>query len=377
MDHKSFLADLENMRPLPTLADAGGLEPLGLAIGPGGGGLEVAIARAAHKPSQDALRTAWHSRQGGRAAPLLLAVFYGDRAALCGPAGDAPPVFLDLDIGQVERICRTALAEPNRHAASRFLWSILPEVKESLIPGLRNQGLFATHELEKGVPKRADWRNAQQKSQTLLDKRGRELLEGLGFQVAPTNQQYAVLKSGPKKIAVAIFLDRSEACDVASNRFGGMTPIQYALAKADDENLDYVVVDHGSSLRIHTASGKGVGRRGRTDTFIEVHLDLLPTDRAGYLWLLFSGAALAKDGTFTAVLESSQDYASDVGSRLRDRIYEFVIPELAIAIAKARNLKQPTAQDLKITYENGPAGLVPPPVHRLRGGQRPSPVPNE
>ena len=282
---------------------------------------------------------------------MLLAVLYGDRAALCGPAGDAPPVFLDLDIGQVERICRTALAEPNRHAASRFLWSILPEVKESLIPGLRNQGLFATHELEKGVPKRADWRNAQQKSQTLLDKRGRELLEGLGFQVAPTNQQYAVLKSGPKKIAVAIFLDRSEACDVASDRFGGMTPIQYALAKADDENLDYVMVDHGSSLRIHTTAGKGVGRRGRTDTFIEVHLDLLPTDRAGYLWLLFSGAALAKDGTFTAVLESSQDYASDVGSRLRDRIYEFVIPELAIAIAKARKLKQPTAQDLKITYE--------------------------
>ena len=77
-----------------------------------------------------------------------------------------------------------------------------------------------------------------------------------------------------------------------------MTPIQYALAKADEENLDYVLVDHGSSLRIHTTAGKGVGRRGRTDTFIEIHLDLLPTDRAGYLWLLFSGPALSQDGSF-------------------------------------------------------------------------------
>jgi hypothetical protein len=123
------------------------------------------------------------------------------------------------------------------------------------------------------------------------------------------------------------------------------------LAKADDENLDYVLVDHGSSLRIHTTAGKGVGRRGRTETFVEVILSVRPNDRAGYLWLLFSGQALSKDGSFSRILEASQDYASDLGSRLRDRIYDFVVPRLAIAIAKARDLKKPTAEDLKLTYE--------------------------
>lgn len=349
MDCKTFLADLE-LRPL-TLADAGPLEAVGLAIGAGSGGLEVAVAGSQRKLTQDTLRTAWKSRQGGRATPVLLVAIHGDRAALCGPAGETPPVFLDLDVGQVERICRTALAEPNRHAAARFLWSVLPEIKESQIPGLRNQGLFATYELEKGVPQRSDWPQAQQKAKCLLDKRGRDLLAALGYQVADTNQQYSVLRCGQTKMAVAIFLDRSEACDIASDRFGGMTPVQYALAKADDENLDYVLVDHGSSLRVHTTAGKGVGRRGRTDTFVEIHLDLLPSDRAGYLWLLFSGPALAADGAFAKILEESQDYASDLGSRLRDRIYEFVIPNLAVAIAKARNLKKPTAQDLKTTYE--------------------------
>jgi hypothetical protein len=184
-----------------------------------------------------------------------------------------------------------------------------------------------------------------------LDKRGRELLDGLGYQVSDTNQPYSVLRCGQTKMAVAIFLDRSEACDIASARFGGMTPVQYALAKADDENLDYVLVDHGSSLRIHTVVGKGVGRRGRTETFVEIQLGVLSSDRAGYLWLLFSGSALSKDGSFSKILEESQDYASDLGSRLRDRIYDFVVPCLAIAIAKTRDLKTPTAQDLKLTYE--------------------------
>ena len=227
------------------------------------------------------------------------------------------------------------------------------------------------------MPQRSDWSQAQQKAKPLLDKRGRDLLAELGYQVSDTNQQYAILRCGQTKMAVAVFLDRSEACDIASDRFGGMTPVQYALAKADDENLDYVLVDHGSSLRIHTAAGKGVGRRGRTETFVEIHLDLLPSDGAGYLWLLFSGAALSKDGSFSRILEESQDYASDLGSRLRDRIYDFVVPRLAIAIAKARNLKKPTAARPQAHLRDGAVGPVPAAVHRLRGRQRPAAVPHQ
>jgi hypothetical protein len=171
------------------------------------------------------------------------------------------------------------------------------------------------------------------------------------YSIADTRQPYSVLRCGPTKIAVAVFLDRSEASDMPASRFGDMTPVQYALAKADEENLDYVLVNHGSSLRVYTVAGRGVGRRGRTETYIEVHLDLLPRDRAGYLWLLFSGEALLGGGTFGDILDRSQDYASDLGSRLRDRIYQLVIPELAIAIAAARGLRKPTVEDLRLTYE--------------------------
>jgi hypothetical protein len=81
MNADSFLADVEDFRPLPSLGDAGSLEALRLAIGPATRGLEIAVPRAAHKPTQAATRAAWAFRHGGRAAPVLLTVLYGDRAA--------------------------------------------------------------------------------------------------------------------------------------------------------------------------------------------------------------------------------------------------------------------------------------------------------
>ena len=344
-----FLTDVE-MRPL-SVGDARGLEPIGLALGRGNGGLEVAVTRSSGRPAQATMRTTWKSRHGGRAIPLLLVTLYGDKAGLCGPGGDEPPVYLDLDPSQVERLCLAALAEPDRHAAARFLRSVVPEI-ESPLPGLRNEGLFATHELSHGVPARRDWATAQEKAQPLLTRRGRELLEGLGYQIEEVAGQASVLRVSQTRVAVAIFLDQHEATDVASARFGGISPISYALAKADAENLPYVVVNHGSALRIYpTAAGVGTGRRGRTETFVEVHLDLLPTDRAAYLWLLFSGSALAKDGTFADILQTSSDYAVELGKNLRNRVYNFVVPDLAMAIVKARGLRKPTAQDLAVTYE--------------------------
>jgi len=127
-----FLTDIE-LRPF-RLADEPGLVPVGLAIGQGRGGLEVAVTRSAHRSTQQVMRTAWNVRHGGRAVPLLLVTLFGDRAAICGPGGDEPPVYLDLDRGMVERLCRAAFTEPDRHAASRFLRAAIPELETPLPP---------------------------------------------------------------------------------------------------------------------------------------------------------------------------------------------------------------------------------------------------
>ena len=61
----------------------------------------------------------------------------------------------DLEVSQVERLAAVALGEPNHHAATRFLLSALAEL-DSPVPGLRNVGPLATHELVTGVREMAE-----------------------------------------------------------------------------------------------------------------------------------------------------------------------------------------------------------------------------
>ena len=118
------------------------------------------------------------------------------------------------------------------------------------------------------------------------------------------------------------------------------------------ENLPYVISLQGPKLRLYpTKMGVGVGRRGRTNTYVEVHTGLLRDTDAGFLWLLFSTQALVERGTLDLLLEESTRFAGSLAENLRDRIYERVIPTLAKGLAQARGFKKPTAQDLVETYE--------------------------
>jgi hypothetical protein len=67
--------------------------------------------------------------------------------------------------------------------------------------------------------------------------------------------------------------------------------------------------------------------------------------------LLFSANALRDDGTLHDIMERSKDYAAALGERLRERIYDDVVPDLAEAIARARDLEDPTKEQLDETYE--------------------------
>ena len=129
-------------------------------------------------------------------------------------------------------------------------------------------------------------------------------------------------------------------------------PISYAFKKADDENLSWVVLTQGSRIRLYaTRVNVGVGRRGRTETYVECQPSLLADEHSPYLWLLYSAEALAPDGSLRQILEGSQRFAGDLANRLRERIYDHVVPELARGIADARGIDRPSPQDLARTYE--------------------------
>lgn len=121
-------------------------------------GLEVVVASAGSEPAASAVRAAYLSRRGGRAAPVLIVAGYPSGrsdgtvgVSVCGPVGESPSVVSGLDLNQIERVADCALGEPDRHSAVRLLQKALsgldaPE-HARLEVGLRNQGLLAPQEL--------------------------------------------------------------------------------------------------------------------------------------------------------------------------------------------------------------------------------------
>lgn len=349
-----FLIDREPLRWQGTDGLPASITPGQVFVQEADFGLEVALASAKKRPTTTEMRKAWKARQANRPSPVLLAVGYptdtGVAVAVCGPAGDEPPVHLDLEPGRVERLAATALAEPNRHAAQRCLLRLLPEL-ESDLPGIMNSGLLATQELREGVPARADWPEAVKQARSSLGLRGRSLVEGLGFAVDQLSVHTSVLTAGRDRRAVAVFLDEGETFDGPGERFEGVSPVSHALAIAEREHLSWVVLTRGAEIRLYAARpDTGVGRRGPSQTFIECNLALLPDDRAGYLHLLFSADALADGGTFEQILERSADFAADLASRLRERVYQEAVPALARAIA-ARLDPDPDDATLAAAYD--------------------------
>ena len=330
-----------------------GINPLGLYLGNGPSALEIVTVQASTKPSGTVLHKLWKHRRGSRASPVLLVALYDDKAAFCGPAGDDPPVRQDVDAGLTERMCRELLAQPDRHAALRFLAQTLPTL-ETRLPAIRNEGLLALHELTERVPKRPDWKAATEKAKKAIGKNGGELLTGLGFRAERLDNLTQVLYGGTGKhpTALALLLDQTESPEAGTARFNSLSPVSYALAKADEEKLPWVIMVQGSRIRLYpTEVGKGVGRKGRTETFVECHTSLLADQDLAYLWLLFSSDALQTNGTFAEILNLSKRFAGDLAKDLRERIYNQVVPALATGIARARHMRNPTAADLDFTYQ--------------------------
>lgn len=314
--------------------------------GRGRDGLEVAHIGFDATPSVAEVRKLWAERHKRRAAPLLVVAEYAGTAWLCGPVGEDPPV-VERDLTQAERIAATALAEPSRHLAIQFLSEALQAPNDE-VPGLRNRGLLATHELHRGVPGRSDWPKATARGMPLLQHQGAALVEALGFDVEQ-RRTHAVLRVGGAghARAVAVFLDETEQPDRPSERFDRQSPVTFALNEADRDGLPYVLAVRGSTLRLYsTATSGAVGQRGRTETYVGIDLPLLPSDMAGYLSLLFSAEALAAGGTLEEIAAASQRYAADLSTRLRERIYTQVVPTLATAIASHVGASVETKADL-------------------------------
>lgn len=349
----TFLNDLQ-ARPLNQPRLPAGIRPEALLLGDGTQ-VEVVIYAAERRPTQAAARETWREREKGRAVPVLAVFLHGSYATLCGPVithdTGQPPLYFDLPVERAETVCREFLTRPNNEAAIKFVREALPQMTFA-VPGLRNEGLFASYYLSERVAQTHHFAPAIPKAAAIVNQRGRDLLQGLGFTVEDTTQPYSLLKSGNRQRAVAVLIRDDEMPDRPSARFSELSPAAYALNKAQDHGCPWVIAMQGDSLRLYSTEGeRAVASKGRTETFTELNLALIEEQHRPFLWLLFSADALRENGTVDEFLAESSRFAVALRERLRDRIYISVVPQLAEGLANARGLKRMNAEQLRETYD--------------------------
>ncbi|NQY81574.1 MAG: hypothetical protein HRT36_00665 [Alphaproteobacteria bacterium] len=343
--------DTTEHSPIPFNTPVSGLERQSLFLGKGNPALEVVVFTSTVKPTKDLIRSAWKKRRAGRATPVLAVVLHDDMVVLCGSIGQSPPIIWSKDFSQAERLCDAALNQPDRNAAIRYLDNAMPSL-ETELPGINNKGLLAQHELAHGTHTRGDdWQKASDHARTAIGSIKKDLLSDLGFTVERLDNLTHLLKSRDQRTALAVLLEDSEVAETGAERFNNLSPVSYAMTKADNEGLRWVVMVQGERIRLYATKNTGVGRRGRTETFVECQPSLLASDDIGFLWLLFSADALCVDGSLSSILDESKRFAVDVARGLRERIYDIVVPKIAIGIAKTRNISNPTKEDMALTQE--------------------------
>jgi hypothetical protein len=309
-----------------------GFEPSEVVVGnsdAGGMALEIAITKWSKNepPTREALTRLHTLRTNKRATPVVLVVEFDSGGTLVfGPNTASAPVG-PLPVEQTQRVVQAALDEPTVIAARNRLAGLVQSIDSTSMPGVKNSGLFANHELRVGVPQRADWGAACSASTSMLPLKGKELIEKLGFQTGQFGAHALLLTGdGPKAEAIAVLLDEREAFDADSPRFT-VSPVAYGLNMAEKQGVPWLIMVRGSQIRLYSSRKDfGVGRKGLAETFFEVDLPQLTASNSGYLQLIFSAKALAEGGTTYEILKSSTQYAVALGERLRDKVYEDIIP---------------------------------------------------
>lgn len=323
-----------------------GADPFGL------GGFQVAVATARINPSKQVLRDLFTARKGKTQIQLVVAVVHDDTVHLFGPDPQAQPI--ELALGQAERQLQSVLAEPDVLAATDRFAGFRKANDTTGVAGFTNSGLFASHHITSNVPKRSDWEALGDRAAPLLSKRGKQLVEALGFGTQPgPNGTMLLSMAGHPPRAVAVLLDDSEQFDAKTKRFQ-LSPVAFGLAVASRQDVPWLVVLRKDQIRLYPGrDGVGVGSKGQAETFFEVDLSTIDSEFAALLPLIFSADALSANGTADELLHDSSRYASELGARLRERIYDEIVPPVAVEVAQrlAKHTAVPLdAEGLSLAY---------------------------
>lgn len=299
------------------------------------GPIYVALASISAPPSRETMRALHAAYKGKSNIQLVIGAVLGNQVWIFGP-DEKTEVTEPLALDQGCRQLQSALDEPDAIAAYTRLGQFRRSLDTTSLVGVTNSGLFASYHIRENVPKRNDWKESCEKAKPLLALRNEHLIKALGFKSEKTAGNALLLTTGtPQSKAVAILLDETEQFDATSARHTGISPVAFGLNVAARQEVPWLFVLRKDQIRIYPAKdGVGVGQKGQVETYLEIDLAAIDSERAGLLTLIFSADALEPNGTADDLLQGSQLFASQLGSRLRERIYEHVVPQLSKSVAE-------------------------------------------
>ncbi len=297
------------------------------------------------------LKTLFADRKGNQNT-LIVVVVHGDQASLFGP--DADTEVMRNKVSIAETILNSVLSQPNELLAYQRITSIWRSKQTTDLVGFTNNGLFASHYIRSSVNHHPKWTSAQEASLKIQNLRDQALITALGFEITSSPSNTLVLRAkGQEHRAVAILLDQSESFDSKSTRLQA-SPVEWSLAIAAEQGAPWVIAIKDSQIRLYPAkNGVGVGQKSQAETYFEIDLLTIEDDKTGLLNLIFSAEALAEGGTADELLANSRKFASELGVRLRERVYESVVPMLSTEVANQLRSKghELDSKGLQLSYE--------------------------
>ena len=295
--------------------------------------VEVTILESRSQTKENQLRALWRERSNNGDRKVVIASQFGDRVTIFGPSQDRQAV--TLKIAMATRLLQNFLDAPDLLSAVREIVTFYDAHTTTDMGGMKNKGLFASHHLRENLPKRRDWKDLCKQGAALAEKRHRGLIDSLGFQIFKEERNALVLRTdSPESRVIALVLEDNENFDAPSNRFPA-SPVSLGLSLAAEHNVPWLILIRKDQIRLHPCKdGVGVGQKGQAETYLELNLSLLDDDNIGLLPLIFSANSLTKDGEVEKLLGDSAKFAASLGNRLRERVYEHVVPPISIAVAK-------------------------------------------
>jgi hypothetical protein len=294
--------------------------------------MQIATASSSLVPSRPQLKSLYSDRKGKLPISLMIAVEHGDQISIFGPDPDAE--ILTLRAGNAINFLNAVLSEPEESLSYQRAISIRRSLQTTEISGFTNNGLFASHYIRTSAQAHPSWSKCLEEAKSLVDLRHMKLIEGLGFEVTASPANTHVLRAkGQDKRVVAVLLDRKESFDGKSPRFQA-SPVEWGLNIALSQGAPWLIAIRDSQIRLYPAKdGIGVGQKSQVETYFEIDLLTIDEEKGALLPLIFSAEALSENGTADELLRESQKFAAALGTRLRERVYESIVPPLATEIA--------------------------------------------